>query len=226
MAGLGGVGTLQAHGGGGDDDGAATGLDQIGPRAVAHVVHQIELVLDAIGPDVGGHLAEGSHARVRRVVDDDINTTHELGAVGHPLLHGLVVGKIHVETRGLVALGHQLVGHLGSHALGASGAAHEGSLSAQQLLGHAANALGGAGQQHALTFQSLAQRLLRSDELTEIGSANEPGDVCHNDSFLESLLSRKPRDAKSAVRPCALRVRPAGLRNDGPRYGPRCERSR
>ena len=205
MAGLGGVGTLQAHGGGGDDDGAATGLDQIGPRAVAHVVHQIELVLDAIGPDVGGHLAEGSHARVRRVVDDDINTTHELGAIGHPLFHGLVVGKVHVEARSLVALGHQLVGHLSSHALGAAGATHEGALGAQQLLSHAADALGGAGQQHALAFQALAQRLLRGDKLAEIGSADEPGDVCHDDSFLESLLSRRSRGAGSATRPYVLR---------------------
>ena len=142
---------------------------------------------------------------MRSVVDDDINATHELGAFSHPLLHGLVVGKIHVEARGLVALGHQLVGHLSSHALGTARATHEGSLSAQQLLGHAANALGGAGQQHALTFQALAQRLLRGDELAEIGSADEPGDVCHDDSFLESLLSRRPRGAGSATRPYVLR---------------------
>lgn len=125
------------------------------------------------------------------VVDDDVDAAHELGALLHPLLHGLVVGQVDVHAGGLVALGLQLVGHGSDHAGGAAGAADEGAVGAQQLLGDLADALSGAGENNLLALEALADRLLGADPLAEDGRSGHLGAfdfLCHGRFLSLSLF--------------------------------------
>ena len=124
---------------------------------------------------------------MRCVVDDHVDAAHELGALGDPLLHGLVIGQVDVEAGGLVALGLQLFGALGGNTLGTAGTTHICTVSAQQLLGDLAHALGGAGQQDALALQALAHGFLRSNVLAEFRSASDFRSLSH-DGFLSRLF--------------------------------------
>ena len=184
------------------------GLLQVRPRAVAHVVDQVELVFDAIVPNLGSHLAEGSHARVRRVVDDDVDAAHTLGALGDPLLHGFVIGQVAVVTVSLVALSAKLFGIRRGNALGTAGAAYDGALGAQKLLRHMAHALRGAREQDFLALQALADRLFGRDPLAEFGSTGNLRSLnllCHE--FPLSLARAPHAHGKpySQAHICALR---------------------